>query len=132
MSETRRIIEAVAQLWPEGPALFGARWNEVKQQLLLKLEHLERHPLNDKTTVDELLAIFELYPEAYERLVTLAPAEMLKGTYKPLPGRHDAINASRFECPEEGCEFSWFRRVARQQPPKCPQHYLPLVPADAD
>lgn len=133
MSETSRIIEAVAQLWPEGPSLFGARWEEVKQQLLLKLEHLNSHPLEDKATVDELLVIFELYPEANERLLTLlTPAEMFKGTYKPLPGRQDAINASRFECPEEGCHFSWFRRVIRQQPPKCPQHHLPLLPASTN
>jgi hypothetical protein len=133
MSETLRIIEAVAQLWSEGPALFGARWEEVKQQLLLKLKHLDSHPAEDKTTVDELLAILEPYPDANERLVTLlAPAEMLKGAYKPLPGRQDAISASRFKCPEEGCEFSWSRRVARQRPPKCPQHHLPPVPAGAD
>lgn len=132
MSESRRIIEAVAQLWPEGPDLFGSRWEEVKQKLLSKLAYLDSHPGEEEATVEELLAIFEPYPDANERLVTLLdPAEILKG-YKPLPGRHDAIDASRFRCPEEGCGFSWARRVVGQRAPNCPQHHLPVIPAGAD
>jgi hypothetical protein len=129
MSETFRIIQSVAQLWHDGPVLFGAEWPMVKEQLLLKLEQLDSQPNEEEVAIEGLLAVFDKYPGARERLVNLLGAgpAMDKGEYKPLPGAPTAIGASQFTCPEQGCGYTWTRRVLGQRMEKCPQHHLPLV-----
>lgn len=129
MSEVFLIIQSIAQLWRDGPVLFGADWSMVKQQLLLKLEQVDSRPNDEDASIDGLLAVFDKYPEARDRLVNLlsaAPA-MDKGEYKPLPGAPTAIGATHFTCPEQGCGYTWTRRVLGQRIEKCPQHHLPLV-----
>jgi hypothetical protein len=130
MSETPRIIQAVTQLWNDGPELFGAGWPEVRQQLLLNLERLDSHPDEEDATTDVLLAIFDAHLEARDRLVTLLSASgaLVKGEYKPLPGQQGAIAASRFVCPDPGCGYTWARRMVGQRIETCPRHHLPLVP----
>jgi hypothetical protein len=129
MSEASRIIQAVAELWHDGPVLFGADWPQVRQQLLLNLEHLDTHPNEEAATLDALLALFDAYPEARDRLVTelgTMPA-LEKGDYKPLLDGQGQIGASRFTCPDPGCGFTWTRRVVGQRVEKCPVHHLPLA-----
>lgn len=129
MSEAFRTIQAVAQLWHDGPVLFGVDWPQVRQRLLLNLEHLDAHPDEEEATLDALLALFDTYPEARDQLVTVLstlPA-LEKGEYKPLPGQQGLIGAPRFRCPDPGCDFTWTRRLVGQRAPKCPEHHLPLV-----
>ena len=40
--------------------------------------------------------------------------------YAGLLGRGEAVPATRFTCPVG--DFSWYRRLASQLPPKCPTH----------
>ena len=130
MSETANIIHAVSQVWGEGLELFGGDWPHVRQQLLDKMEYLETHPEEEDAAIDSLLAVFEPYPEAREKLVNMVSASptLIKGEYKPLPGQQGEIRTSRFKCPDPGCDHTWTRRVVGQRVGKCPHHHLPLIP----
>lgn len=130
MSDTANIKLAVSQLWPNGPKLFGSDWPNIRQQLLLQMEYLETHPEEEDAATDNLLAVFDAYPEAREKLTSLIGAltPSNKGEYKQLLGLPGQIRTSLFKCPDPGCDHTWTMRIKGQPVGKCPQHHLPLIP----
>jgi len=44
-----------------------------------------------------------------------------------LPGPVSPHSRPAYVCPHEGCEFTWYRRVAALTPPPCPLHGKALV-----
>ena len=50
-------------------------------------------------------------------------------SYNPLAGSPSVIDATTYVCPVPGCTMVWYRPKAGIEPPLCPEHNVPLVPA---
>ena len=52
-------------------------------------------------------------------------------SFNPLAGSPSVIDANTFICQVPGCPRVWYRPKAGIEPPKCQEHKVPLVPAQA-
>jgi esterase/lipase superfamily enzyme len=70
MDDTELLIQALVDVWPELPPLVGDQWESFEGAILIGLRALEAAPPKAiEEERDALLALFELFPAAYTRLL---------------------------------------------------------------
>jgi len=89
VTETFHIAEAVAKLWSNGPELFGARWPEIKEQLLLALKDLDDPACDPGEAADALMVVFDEHPQARDQLESFM--ESAEPTFKVVTNRYLGI-----------------------------------------
>ncbi|MEM9450349.1 MAG: hypothetical protein AAGA75_17680 [Cyanobacteria bacterium P01_E01_bin.6] len=64
-------------------------------------------------------------------LIDNMPPPVMTRSYDPLAGSQSVIDANIFVCGVPGCPRIWYRPKAGIEPPLCPEHKIPLVPAQS-
>jgi hypothetical protein len=124
------VIEAARVIQPYLPDLLGAEATTVDQALAALLAKAAAGEAVDNPIL-ELLAERDTTREwAQKFLIDKMPPPVMR-TYDPLAGSQSVIDANTFVCTVPACPRIWHRPKAGITPPLCPEHKIPLVPAQS-
>jgi hypothetical protein len=130
MYNSEDVLEAARVIQPYLPDLLGAEAATVDQALAALLAKAAAGEAVDNPIL-ELLAERDATREwAQEFLIDKMPPPVTR-SYDPLAGSQSVINANTFVCEVPDCPRIWHRPKAGIAPPLCPEHKIPLVPAQS-
>jgi len=69
MNTNEAMLQAIASLWPELPALVGSDWPQFEAQLTPLLAQAKADPANAALPLAQIMALFEQYHDAHMRLI---------------------------------------------------------------
>jgi hypothetical protein len=124
------ILEAARVIQPYLPDLLGAEAVTVDQALAALLAKAAAGEAVENPIL-ELLAERDATREwAQQFLIDKMPPPVTR-SYDPLAGSQSFIDADAFICTVPGCPQVWYCPKAGIAPPPCPEHKIPLVPAQS-
>src|SRR5262249_5396794 len=95
-----RLIETIAEVWPELPPLLGTHWEQFEMAVLIQLRALEAAPPQTIGLVlDALLSLFERYPAAWKLLVAARAqrnASQVRGEGRCAPQLPGSVKHDRY------------------------------------
>lgn len=124
------ILEAARVIQPYLPDLLGAEAATVDQALATLLDKAAAGE-SVENPILELLAKRDATRQwAQQFLRDKTPPPVMR-SYDPLAGSQSVINANTFVCEVPDCPRIWHRPKFGMAPPPCPEHAIPLVPAQS-
>jgi hypothetical protein len=130
MYTSEDVLEAARIIQPYLPDLLGAEAEAVDQALAALLAKAAAGEAVENPIL-ELLAEHDPTREwAQQFLIDKMPPPVMR-SYDPLAGSQSVINANTFVCEVPNCPRIWHRPKAGIAPPVCPEHKIPLVPAQS-
>ena len=130
MYKSEDVLEAARVIQPYLPDLLGTEAATVDQALATLLAKAASGEAVDNSIL-ELLSKRDTTREwAQKFLIDKMPPPVMR-TYDPLAGSQSIINANTFICEVPDCPGIWHRPKAGIAPPPCPEHKIPLVPAQS-
>lgn len=124
------VLEAARVIQPYLPDLLGAEAATVDRALTALLAKAAAGEAVDHPIL-ALLAERDATREwANQFLIDKMPPPVTR-SYDPLAGSQSVIDANTFVCTVSACPRIWHRPKAGIAPPVCPEHKIPLVPAQS-
>jgi len=124
------VLEAARVIRPYLPDLLGAEAEPVDRALSELLRSGESGDAVDHQIL-ELLAERDATREWTRKLLADKMPPPVMKSFDPLAGSPSRIDANTFVCEVPGCPRVWYRPRAGIAPPLCPEHQIPLVPAQS-
>ena len=130
MYKSEDVLEAARVIQPYLPDLLGTEAATVDQALASKVAKVASGEVGVNSIL-ELLAERDTTREwAQKFLIDKIPPPVMRN-YDPLAGSQSIIDANTFVCEVPDCPGIWHRPKAGIAPPLCPEHKIPLVPAQS-
>lgn len=124
------VLEAARLIQPYLPDLLGTEAEAVDRALAALLAKAATGEAVENPIL-ELLAERDPTREwAQQFLIDKMPPPVMRA-YDPLADSQSVINANTFVCTVPACPRIWHRPKAGIAPPVCPEHKIPLVPAQS-
>lgn len=130
MYNSEDVIEAARIIQPYLPDLLGPEAPTVDRALVDLLAKVESGEAVDNQIL-EFLAERDATREWTRQFLTDKMPPPVMRSYDPLAGSVSKIDANAFACPEPNCNYVWYRPKAGIEAPLCPEHQIPLIPAQS-
>lgn len=75
MSNSERIVHAIARMWKSLPSIIDKDWNEFESELLILLRRLENEQEDEYDVLEEIFALFKPYSDVFEVLQSMVSSE---------------------------------------------------------
>jgi hypothetical protein len=130
MYNAQDILEAARVIQPYLPDLLGAEAEAVDRALTTLLVKAAAGEAVENPILELLAERDATRQWAQQFLIDKTPPPVMR-SYDPLAGSQSVINANTFVCTVPACPRIWHRPKAGIAPPLCPEHKIPLVPAQS-